>query len=66
MLLADAIERAQSLDAKKIRDALAATENYMGATGSISFDDNGDPANKDVIIVKYDKGTNVFIKSIKP
>lgn len=66
MLLADAIERAQSLDKEKIRDALAATENYMGATGSISFDDNGDPVNKDVIIVKFEKGTNTFIKAIKP
>ena len=38
----------------------------MGATGLISFDDNGDPVNKDVIIVKFEKGTTTFIKAIKP
>ncbi len=66
MLLADAIERAQSLDTKKIRDAIAATKNFMGATGKISFDDNGDPLNKDVMIIKFDKGVSNFVKAIKP
>ncbi len=65
-LLADAIERAGSNDRDAIRKALAKTKNYHGATGTITFDENGDPENKDVIIIKFDKGQRIFHKSIKP
>lgn len=66
LLLADAIQRAQSLDRAKIRDALAATNNFQGATGTISFDEHGDPINKDAVILKFKQGTVIFVKSIKP
>jgi len=66
MVLADAIRRAQSLDRKKIRDTLAATKNFQGATGTITFDENGDPVNKDAVILKFENGTSVFVKTIKP
>jgi branched-chain amino acid transport system substrate-binding protein len=66
MILADAIGRAQSLAHKKIRDTLAATENFQGATGTISFDENGDPVSKDAVILKFENGTSVFVKTIKP
>jgi len=36
-LLADAIRRAGSLDKNAVRDALAATRNFQGQTGSITF-----------------------------
>ena len=36
-LIADAIKRAGSADPAKIRDALAATKDYPGITGSISY-----------------------------
>jgi branched-chain amino acid transport system substrate-binding protein len=36
-LIADAIKRAGSDDAKAIRDAIAATDGYAGITGSITF-----------------------------
>ncbi|MFP4431713.1 MAG: ABC transporter substrate-binding protein [Spirochaetaceae bacterium] len=42
MLLADAIERAGSTDSEAIRDALAATEDFPGLTGSITFTEDGD------------------------
>jgi branched-chain amino acid transport system substrate-binding protein len=42
MLLADAIERAGSTDSEAIRDALAATENFPGLAGSITFTPDGD------------------------
>lgn len=45
MLLADAIERAGSTESEAIRDALAATENFPGLAGSITFTADGD-ANK--------------------
>jgi branched-chain amino acid transport system substrate-binding protein len=66
MLLADAIQRAGATDRRKIRDALAATKDFQGATGIISFDANGDPMNKDVIIIKFHNGRRVFYKSIRP
>ena len=57
-LLADAATRAGSFDRKKVRNALAATQSYRGATGSITFDEHGDPIDKEVIIVKFEKGTD--------
>jgi branched-chain amino acid transport system substrate-binding protein len=66
MVLADAIRRAQSLKHKKIRDTLAATKNFRGATGTVTFDENGDPVNKDAVILKFENGTSVFVKTIKP
>ncbi len=66
LVLADAIRRAQSLDRSKIRDALAATTNMQGATGTLTFDKNGDPENKEAAILKFEKGTVVFVKSVKP
>lgn len=37
-VLADALRRAGSTDAAKVRDALAQTKNFPGATGSITLD----------------------------
>jgi branched-chain amino acid transport system substrate-binding protein len=66
MLLDNAIRRAQSLKPKKLRDTLATTKNFQGATGTITFDENGDPVNKDAVILKFKNGTSVYVKSIKP
>ena len=66
MVLAGAIRRAQSLKHKKIRDTLAVTKNFQGATGTITFDENGDPVNKAAVILKFEKGTSVYVKTIKP
>lgn len=66
MVLADAINRAQSLEHKKIRDALGATESFKGATGTITFDENGDPVDKVAVILKFENGTSVYVKTIEP
>ncbi len=42
MLLANAIERADSTESEAIRDALAETEGFPGLTGSITFTEAGD------------------------
>ena len=63
MLLADAITRAGSLDRRSIRNALAATNRYPGATGAITFDQNGDPKHKPIIIVKL-KGNKRILQQI--
>lgn len=65
-LLANAINHAGSVRPTDIRDALAATREFQGATGIITFDANGDPINKDVIIIRFRDGSRIYHKSIKP
>ncbi|MGI6733885.1 MAG: ABC transporter substrate-binding protein [Anaerovoracaceae bacterium] len=66
LLALDAIERHAELKkvAEKdpegfknltLRDVLAQTREYAGATGSISFDENGDPI-KSVVMITVEKG----------
>ncbi len=52
LLLADAMTRAQAIDRTKIRDALAATQGFVGVTGPIRFDENRNPI-KGAIINRY-------------
>ena len=66
MVLADAITRAGTADRKAIRDALATTSNFQGATGSITFDENGDPLDKGIIIIEFKDGRKVFTRTIQP
>ncbi len=66
-LLADAIRRCGSTERRQIRDSLAATRDFKGATGTISFDGNGDPENKQVIIIKFQRdGIRTYYKTISP
>jgi branched-chain amino acid transport system substrate-binding protein len=65
-LFADAITRAKSLDKSKIRNALASTKQFRGASGSISFNANGDPLNKGASILKFEDGQWRFFKSFEP
>jgi branched-chain amino acid transport system substrate-binding protein len=65
MLLTDAIRRAGGTDREKIRDALAATAGFEGATGTFWFNENGDPQNKEVVIVCYVGGKTVFSTAVK-
>lgn len=53
-LVLDAIERAGSSDPKAIRDAMAKTKNFMGATGIITLDKNGDATKSAVVLVVKD------------
>ena len=66
MLLGDAVIRANSYQHSKIKDALATTINYEGVTGTITMDQNGDPRQKDAVIMKFTKNRAIFIKTIKP
>jgi branched-chain amino acid transport system substrate-binding protein len=66
MILADAIRRADSFDRVKIRHALAQTKDFPGATGNLTFDDYGDPRDKEVIILKLENGRQIYYKAIKP
>ncbi|MDM8549589.1 ABC transporter substrate-binding protein [Desulfobacterales bacterium HSG2] len=64
-LLARAIEKASSSEPGKIRDALARTSNFEGITGSITFDENGDPI-KDVVIMQIRDGKAHYLKTMEP
>jgi branched-chain amino acid transport system substrate-binding protein len=66
MVLVDAVKRSGTLNPVKIRDAIAETRGLQIATGIISFDENGDPLDKEVIILKLDKGKPVYHKAMKP
>lgn len=65
-LLVDAIGRAGSAEPWEVREALAATKNFPGATGPISFTRDGDPENKEVIIVQYIQGQTEYVTAVKP
>lgn len=65
-LLAGAITACGTTDRPKIRAALAATKDFQGATGTFSFDQNGDPQNKKVIIIRFLNGSRTFQKVISP
>jgi branched-chain amino acid transport system substrate-binding protein len=49
----DAIKRAGSIDPQAIRDAIAETEGFVGAAGTVTLDENGDATK------------SAFLKSVK-
>jgi len=65
MLLAEAINRAQSFDRKKIRNAIANTRSFKGVTGIIDFNDHGDPI-KRAVFMEIRNGKPHYLKTLKP
>ena len=65
MLLFDAIRRADIVTPRAIRDALAATKDFDGVTGRISFDENGDPV-KQAVVMKITNGRPELLMTITP
>ncbi|HKD20333.1 MAG TPA: ABC transporter substrate-binding protein [Thermoanaerobaculia bacterium] len=64
-LIADAIERAGSTEGKRVRDALAATKDFPGVTGTITMDADRNPI-KPAVVLKVEKGRFRFADSIAP
>jgi branched-chain amino acid transport system substrate-binding protein len=62
-IMADAIEAAGSTDSQAVIDALAETD-YTGTTGAIKFDEQGDPDQKTVSIIKVTDGGLVFEEEV--
>ncbi|UFS69292.1 ABC transporter substrate-binding protein [Geomonas sp. RF6] len=62
-LLVNAIEKAGKADPKAIRDAIASTKNFEGATGAISFSGSGDPT-KGAVIIRISNGKFVFDSAV--
>lgn len=65
MVILDAIKRANSADPVKIRDALANTKNFNGATGIITIDEERN-ANKSAVILKVQNGKFVYVTTVQP
>jgi branched-chain amino acid transport system substrate-binding protein len=64
-IMADAIQRAGKTNGKAIRDALAATKDFSGASGKITMDANRN-AQKPIVILKIDGGKTHFVGSVQP
>jgi len=54
-IMFDAIKRANSLDGTAIRNALAATKDFPGVTGKVTFNENRD-AVKPIVMIKIEEG----------
>ena len=65
MVIIDCIEKAGSADSMAIRDQLANVENFVGVTGTITLDENGD-ATKDAIINQVKDQQFKYLTTIKP
>jgi branched-chain amino acid transport system substrate-binding protein len=63
--LAEAIQRAGTTEAPKLRDALAATKNFAGVTGIISMDRNRN-AVKAAVVLKLEDGRYIYQETIQP
>jgi branched-chain amino acid transport system substrate-binding protein len=61
----DAIKRAASIDPLKIRDAIAVTSGFVGATGTTTLDENGD-ATKSAFIKAVEGGKFVYKTIVNP
>ena len=61
----DAIQRAPSFDRAAIRDAIAATKNFPGVTGSITLDEKRN-ATKPAVVLEVGKGKTKYVATIAP
>ena len=64
-ILVDAIKRAGTTDSAKVRDAIAATKDFHGASGTITIDNNRN-ASKPAVIVTIKSGQIKYVETIAP
>ena len=64
-ILVDAIKKAGSTEAGKLRDGLAATKSFNGVTGTITIDDKRN-ASKSAVILTIKDGKFKFVQSVSP
>jgi branched-chain amino acid transport system substrate-binding protein len=65
MVLIDAIRRAGTTESAALRDALAATKDFAGATGRITFDAQRNPTKSAVVLTVKD-GRYAFLQDVNP
>ena len=64
MILKEALNKCHCERGEAIKDALYGLQPFEGATGTISFNKNGDPANKAIMLVKFHEDKPVFVKTL--
>jgi len=64
-VLIDAIRRAGTTEGPKLRDALAATRDFVGATGRITFDAQRNPT-KSAVVLTVKNGRFTFVQDVNP
>jgi branched-chain amino acid transport system substrate-binding protein len=62
---ADALKRTGQVDSVKLKDALAATKDFKGVTGTFSMDSNHNPV-KSVTVIEMKNGEPTFLKKLNP
>ncbi|MEJ1972412.1 MAG: ABC transporter substrate-binding protein [Lacunisphaera sp.] len=65
LVLIDALRRAGTTEGPKLRDALAATKDFNGATGRITFDAQRNPTKSAVVLTVKD-GRFAFVQDVNP
>ena len=65
LVLIDALKRAGTTDGPKLRDALAVTKDFAGATGRISFDAQRNPT-KSAVVLTVKNGRFAFVQDVHP
>jgi branched-chain amino acid transport system substrate-binding protein len=64
-LVADALKRSGSAAPAALRDAIAATRNFSGVTGTISFEQGRDPK-KPGIVIRIQDGKFTYLETVEP
>lgn len=64
-LLFDAMTRAKSLDGKDLRDAIAASKDFKGVTGTFSIDADRN-AKKSAVVIVYKDGKQTIAARVEP
>jgi branched-chain amino acid transport system substrate-binding protein len=64
-VLFDAMKRAGSTEGPKVRDALAATKDFPGVTGSITIDKDRNPV-KPAVILQVKDGKFAYVETVSP
>ncbi len=65
MVAVDAMKRATTLDRASVRDAIAATKNFPGVTGTITLDEHRN-ASKPAVVLEVGKGKTKYVATIAP
>lgn len=65
-VLADAMKRAKKLDGPSLRDAIAATKDFQGVTGTITLGPDRNPVGKKLVIVEIKNGQLTLKATIDP
>jgi len=65
LLLLEAVRRAGDTDPVRVKDAMAAMQNFPTVSGSVTFDRDGNPV-KNVAVMEFKDGQQVYRASIAP